>query len=348
MTIVGKFRLMAKKSASSRTNARQKKAGKTVKHMAMFYSGPGRHPRELPAPFVASVKRLEKALKKNIFLFVHVGDGSRHPCHICPQIWREFVARKAELCRPNTAVLVDSFGGKAFAAYKIARLFQKQFGKFTAIIPRVAKSAATLMILGADKIIIGDDADLGPLDAQYFDFDTEEEVVSALNTVQAVERLEENANQQAINILEYLHRTTNKKYSLLIRHALRFAADITRPLFEKVDPRRYCREARVLAEAQQYAERLLRSKVSAKEAKAIAEALVTNYPTHDFSIERGEASRLAWVSDDEAGGRYPVGLDVCEPPNKNARKEIDWLGSNLDDIVAIGYVVEMPKEGAVS
>ena len=122
------------------------------------------------------------------------------------------------------------------------------------------------MVLGADNIILGDDADLGPLDAQYTDFDVEENVVSALDTVQAVEQLEENAGQLAVNILESLQVATKKKYNTLIRYALHFAADVTRPLFQSVDAVRYTRQARVLAEAQEYAERLLRSKFTKKEA----------------------------------------------------------------------------------
>jgi hypothetical protein len=301
------------------------------------------YPEPLPAEFVTSVQKLEAAIDKNILLFVHVGEG--HPCHICPVIWRNFVASKAKLRRPKMALLVDSLGGSAMAAYQVSMLLRKQCGKFTAIVPRIAKSAATLMVLGADKIIMGDEAELGPLDAQYYDSDDEEDWVSALDTVQALERLEENASQVATNMLEYLHKVTDKSYNLLIQHALHFAANITRPLFEKLDPRQYCHQARVLKEAQDYAERLLRARFTPKEAKAIADALVSNYPAHTFVIDRDEARRLTVVNDEEAGIQHPIGLDAIEPPNAAARTEIDWLANNMDGIVAFGYLADVPKEG---
>lgn len=200
------------------------------RHTASLYS----QPKILPEDFVASIHRLESALNKNILLFVHL-TGPSGINYIHPGIWVNFVRGKAKLFSQHTALLVDSGGGIAEIAYRISRLLQRQCRGFTAIIPRVAKSAATLMVLGANDIIMGDDAELGPLDAQYLDFDIEEAVVSALDTVQAVERLEENASQVAVNMLEYLKQTTRKSYNTLIEDALHFAADITRPLFESVD-----------------------------------------------------------------------------------------------------------------
>ena len=218
-------------------------------------------PKILPASFVASIRRLETALNKNVLLFIHLS-GPKGINFIHPGIWRNFVAKKQTLCKSKMAILVDSPGGSAETAYRIARLLQRQCGDFTAIVPRFAKSAATLMVLGAEDIIMGDDAELGPLDAQYLDFDVEEDFVSALDTVQALERLEANASQFATNMLEFLHETTRKSYNTLLRPALHFTADITRPLFQSVDAVRYTRQARVLKEAQDYAERLLRARFS--------------------------------------------------------------------------------------
>jgi len=238
------------------------------------------------------------------------------------------------------AILVDSPGGEAEVAYRIAKLLQRQCGEFTAIVPRVAKSAATLMVLGAEQIILGDDADLGPLDAQYRDFDVAEDVVSALDTVQAVEQLEENAAQVAVNMLENLQVATRKKYNSLIRHALHFSADVTRPLFQGVDAVRYTREARVLKEAQDYAERLLRARFPKKgHARKIAEALVRNCPCHGFVIDLDEAKHLTTFTD-ENGKEIELGLQVCPPPSDNVRKELDWLTSNMGNLAAFGYIID--------
>lgn len=67
----------------------------------------------------------------------------------------------------NLDVIIDSGGGDADAAYHIAKLLHKNFsGEITYIIPRFAKSAATLLVCGGNKIIMGPTSELGPLDPQ--------------------------------------------------------------------------------------------------------------------------------------------------------------------------------------
>ncbi|MGC9602254.1 MAG: ATP-dependent Clp protease proteolytic subunit [Minisyncoccia bacterium] len=67
----------------------------------------------------------------------------------------------------NIDIIVDSPGGDADAAYHIAKLIHSHFsGTITYVIPRFAKSAATLMVCGGNKIVMGETSELGPLDPQ--------------------------------------------------------------------------------------------------------------------------------------------------------------------------------------
>lgn len=67
----------------------------------------------------------------------------------------------------NVDVIVDSLGGDADAAYHIAKVLHSHFsGTITYIVPRFAKSAATLLVCGGNKIIMGETSELGPLDPQ--------------------------------------------------------------------------------------------------------------------------------------------------------------------------------------
>jgi hypothetical protein len=69
--------------------------------------------------------------------------------------------------KDNLDVIIDSVGGDADAAYHIAKILHRKFtGKITFIIPRYAKSAATLLVCGGDSIIMGPTSELGPLDPQ--------------------------------------------------------------------------------------------------------------------------------------------------------------------------------------
>ena len=64
-------------------------------------------------------------------------------------------------------VVVDSGGGDIDAAYNLAMLFRKYGSEqLTFVVPRWAKSAATLLVCGGDSVIMTPVAELGPLDPQ--------------------------------------------------------------------------------------------------------------------------------------------------------------------------------------
>lgn len=67
-------------------------------------------------------------------------------------------------------LILNSNGGSGDAAEKLLTMCRKKFSdEFTIIVPNFAKSAATMMCLGADKIMMGYPAELGPIDPQIPD-----------------------------------------------------------------------------------------------------------------------------------------------------------------------------------
>lgn len=64
-------------------------------------------------------------------------------------------------------VLLASPGGDGETAIRMVRSMQTRCSTLTMILPDMAKSAATLMCLGADEIIMGPGGDLGPVDPQF-------------------------------------------------------------------------------------------------------------------------------------------------------------------------------------
>jgi len=71
----------------------------------------------------------------------------------------------------NLDVIIHSLGGDADAAYHIAKILRSYCkGKLTFIVPRHAKSAATLLCCSGDSIIMGKPSELGPVDPQRLDF----------------------------------------------------------------------------------------------------------------------------------------------------------------------------------
>ncbi|MHB1611318.1 MAG: SDH family Clp fold serine proteinase, partial [Sulfobacillus sp.] len=66
-------------------------------------------------------------------------------------------------------LLLHSPGGLPDAAETLLRTgFRASNRAFRVIVPASAKSAATLLALGADEILMGDNSQLGPIDPQVF------------------------------------------------------------------------------------------------------------------------------------------------------------------------------------
>ncbi len=69
-------------------------------------------------------------------------------------------------------VLIESFGGDANAAYNLATLFRRYAPtELVFIVPRWAKSAATLLVCAGDRVDMTPIAELGPVDPQITTFD---------------------------------------------------------------------------------------------------------------------------------------------------------------------------------
>ena len=218
-----------------------------------------------------------------LFLFDNnpIRDGLQH----------EFLERKCEISSEQPALLlIDSLGGDARVAYQIARLFNRRAG-FIALIPRYAKSAATLLALGAQHICMGLDAELGPLDAQLADVEREG-IISALDEVHTLHRLNAAAIEVFDQTMWLLIGRTGKKIDSILPHTLEYTANFIRPLIENIDAVHYTQMARVLRVAEEYAIRLLSSKHTEEEARKIAQSLVEEYPEHGFVIDSDEAKKI--------------------------------------------------------
>lgn len=173
----------------------------------------------------------------------------------------------------DVLLVLHSSGGSVESAYQIAKLCKAFSGKqFVVAVPRLAKSAATLISIGADSLHMGIMSQLGPIDPQLGG-------LPALGVVQALRRLASLAHE-------------------FPRSAEMFAAYLQRVL--TVEQIGYCE--RIPESAAQYAERLLASKSSLPASPTeIARDLVYEYKDHGFVIDLAEArTRLggSWIFTD--------------------------------------------------
>jgi hypothetical protein len=161
----------------------------------------------------------------------------------------------------DVLLLLLSRGGSIEAAYQISKLCKSFSSRhFVAVVPRQAKSAATLIAIGADEIHMGPLGQLGPIDPQLGG-------LPALGVSQALKTIASVAEQfpgSADMFARYLQRALT------------------------VEQIGYC--DRIIESAVQYAVRLLSTKPHlAKRAEAIATELVHEYKDHAFVIDIEEA-----------------------------------------------------------
>jgi hypothetical protein len=280
--------------------------------------------RDLPSAFVDSVQKLEKTIGLPVWLLIQ-GGGEEWDILGDMVVSALRTARKMGLQRgQRVALLIDSRGGLARIAYEIAMLFRRHCGGFIAIVPRIAKSAATLLALGADEIILGEYGELGPLDVQVLDPEREERI-SGLDEVHSLERLNAFAMTALDKAMILFANRTGMKAKTLLPHVSRFVADLTGPLFGHIDVVHYTQMSRALKEGEEYARRLLRRQYGTDDANAIARQLVENYPEHGFIIDQDEAKTL--------------GMRLKEPTADQLRI-MDDIVEHLDGLTAIGRITE--------
>jgi hypothetical protein len=262
------------------------------KYCVSSYPGKGVAIRD---DFAAGLLALQQSLNMPLWLLVQNGQdyGS-----LDDEAGKSFWNSKAEFTvGEKVALLVDSPGGFAKCAFQIARFLNKRCGGFVAVVPRYAKSAATLLVLGADQIILGPHAELGPLDVQLWDRERED-FGSALNEVQALDRLNAFAMQAIDSAMVLWSRRSGMTMKFLLPGVQSFVAEMMRPLIEKIDTVHYTQSSRHLKVAEEYAIRLLRPKYGDKTASKIARALVHQYPEHGFFIDAEEAESIQLETDE--------------------------------------------------
>lgn len=87
-------------------------------------------------------------------------------------------------------IILDTPGGDGETAVRIARSAQARCKELTIIVPNQAKSAGTLLVMGAHRVLMGPTSDLGPVDPQ-FPMPGRPGLYSAKDLIAAVEHAEE-------------------------------------------------------------------------------------------------------------------------------------------------------------
>ena len=232
-----------------------------------------------------AANELASASHADVFLF-----NSEFKPHIGKTVARSVNARKAR--RDNVIVILVSEGGDPDAAYRVARLFQAKYKRFTAVISGWCKSAGTLCILGADELVFGEFGELGPLDIQYYKKDEISEQASGLVVREALTKLHTQATALFETAMLGIISKSNSQISFKVASdvAVRLAVGAFEPIYRQIDPMVLGDLERAMTIAKAYGERLLiRSKNYSSDTLS---NLAEGYPSHGFVIDEREAKQL--------------------------------------------------------
>lgn len=196
----------------------------------------------------------------------------------------------------NIDLVLQSYGGDANAAYQVVEVLRRHSkGELTAVVPFRAASAATLMCLGCDSILLDELARLGPLDMQVYEDKKggSYSYKSALNPQMAIRQLNElslASLQVTKNALVRDGVLADEAYEI----ASKFVIGLFNPLYCQVNPERLGEYSRMLAITTEYARRLLKrySKLPDSDQVKLANKLVTGYPSHQYYIDYREAKEI--------------------------------------------------------
>lgn len=214
------------------------------------------------------IEEIENARDSKVLIYVHDSQISYN--HI-PMIYNQ-LGRMGKV--KNLDIFLSSPGGDPDAAYKIVKMCRENCEeKLSVIVPFMAKSAATLLSIGADEILMGAPSELGPIDPQIYDKNSERW----------------GATQSIRDCIDFVESRFAESTDREITTHVLF------PILDKLNPFIIGVYERAVKMSKQYAELLLTNgmlKGSSKEQiENTVKKLSESYYSHGYAIDSSEAKQ---------------------------------------------------------
>ena len=215
------------------------------------------------------------SFKNEATLVVWLGDGEIHRS-VADRVQEELSALQSLPSKPDRLwVWLTSSGGDLDAAYQIARALQRSAKKVIAVVPRWAKSAATMIALGCHEIVMHPMAELGPLDVQVpvCRHHTKRHA-SALDAHQSVDFLRMFVADSFIKMTQACVKALRVDESTAGQMAAAALRPMIEPIFSQVDPGEMGEHNRSLGIALEYGQRLMKITYGSNERKKDRKSVV--------------------------------------------------------------------------
>jgi len=274
---------------------------------------------ELEVKIEENIKRLKETENANLCYPLL---GVKITCELVDDVYEDLRTNYKD-CDGHLDIIVDSGGGDIDAAYNLAMLFRK-FGhqELNFIIPRWAKSAATLLVCSGNKILMTPVAELGPLDPQ----------ITELNPLEG--RLEQFSPlhiESTLDLIRDEFKKGNEKLAEGLLERLQFP--LTLGSFKKS-----------LDIAEQYLINLFETRdiVSSNkgaEAKKIANRLTRGYADHGYCIKIDEVKAMGLNASELIGEKLDL---VWEIHRLNSQKQ--KIQKKIREEEVMSKIKELPPE----
>ncbi|MGZ6375702.1 MAG: SDH family Clp fold serine proteinase [Ktedonobacterales bacterium] len=217
-------------------------------------------------------------------------------------------------------VILDTLGGSLDSAFKTVLFLSRFTERLRVFIPRRAKSAGTLIAIGANEFHLSPFAELGPLDTQIRDPRNPADRVSALDCYQSVDYV----RTFGLSTLGKTFRTLAAETRILIPLAelvntsADFSAHSIAPILSQVKALDFGGWGRTLRIGERYAQALLsRVGYNDEDSAEIAHQLVYGYTHHPFPIDIEEATEIGLkpsvMTEDEYESSFEI-VRLCAQP----------------------------------
>lgn len=193
-------------------------------------------------------------------------------------------------------VMLDSTGGPLDSAFRTVLYLSRYAKKINVYVPRRAKSASTLIAVGANTIFMSPFSELGPLDTQIRDPRNPADYMSALDCYQSIDYVRDFGFGTLSQALKHLAAMTQGKIPLIdsVNAAAEFAIGSVTPMLSQTKSLDFGAWGRSLKIGERYAQVLLTRGAQVDQASAakIASRLVYGYTHHLFPIDIVETRDL--------------------------------------------------------
>lgn len=200
------------------------------------------------------------------------------------------ITSQSELSRTLVLCLV-TYGGVANDGYRIGKLVQSVYDDVAIFIPSFCKSAGTLIACSGNSLVMTPFGELGPLDVQILKRDELFERRSGLITKHALEELKGHSFELFQHfMLQIKARGVSISFKMASEIAAKITSDIMEDVYSQINVDAIGEDARNLAVASEYCERLDKRFNNLK--SECVQRLVHGYVSHDFVIDMEEAETL--------------------------------------------------------